>query len=143
MRVPASKSIANRELVLSALGTGRSEVDLGDMDPGDDVAAMRDAIAALGCAVQGGPTGVIRVSGLGPAPDTRDAAVHAEHAGTVARFVIAVAATLPGRTRIDGSERLRVRPMATLTKALRELGAEIDGDALPVTVSGQCPAVAH
>ena len=48
MRVPASKSIANRELVLSAEATGRSRLELGPLDPGDDVHTMYDALAALG-----------------------------------------------------------------------------------------------
>jgi 3-phosphoshikimate 1-carboxyvinyltransferase len=136
VRVPASKSQANRELLLSALAAGRSEVDLGDLDPGDDVRAMREALAELGCRLEGGPTGIVRVTGLWPSPPARDASVDAEHAGTVARFVAALAATLPGRARIDGSERLRARPMAPLTKALRELGATVEGDSLPITVSG-------
>jgi len=48
VRVPASKSIANRELVLSAIADGRSRLDLGRLDPGDDVRAMRQALASLG-----------------------------------------------------------------------------------------------
>ncbi|MDP9266274.1 MAG: 3-phosphoshikimate 1-carboxyvinyltransferase, partial [Chloroflexota bacterium] len=48
VRVPASKSITNRELVLSALARGRSRLELGPLDPGDDVRAMRAAVAALG-----------------------------------------------------------------------------------------------
>ncbi len=134
--MPASKSVANRELVLSALADGRSQVDLGGLDPGDDVTAMREALAAIGCEVRGGPTGVVTVTGLGSSPATRDVSVHAGQAGTVARFVTALAATLPGRTHLDGTERLRVRPMAALTKALRTLGAQVEGDALPLTVSG-------
>ncbi len=135
MRVPASKSVANRELLLSALANGRSEIDLGEMDPGDDVAAMRDALAALGYQVDGRATGVVRVSGTS-APAAGERAVDARDAGTVARFVPALAATLLGRTRIDGSERMRERPIAPLARALRALGAQVDGDAFPLTVTG-------
>lgn len=134
--MPASKSVANRELLLSALADAVSVVDIGDLDPGDDVRAMRDALAEIGCAVDGGPTGTVGVRGLGRSPAARDASVHAGQAGTVARFVAALAATLPGHTRIDGDERMRARPMASLTNALRELGATVEGDALPLTVSG-------
>ena len=52
VRVPASKSIANREIVLSAVADGRSRLQLGPLDPGDDVAAMADAVEALGYRVQ-------------------------------------------------------------------------------------------
>lgn len=136
MRVPASKSVANRELLLSAIAASRSEIDLGPMDPGDDVRAMREALAALGARVEGGPAGTVRVTGIGGSPPARDATVDAAEAGTVARFVTALAAALPGRTRIDGSERLRGRPLAALVRALRQLGAGVEGDALPLTVSG-------
>ncbi|MBU6423063.1 MAG: 3-phosphoshikimate 1-carboxyvinyltransferase [Chloroflexota bacterium] len=134
--MPASKSVANRELLLSALAEGTSHVDVGELDPGDDVRAMRDALFELGCAVEGGPTGTIRITGLGRSPVARDASVNAGQAGTVARFVAAAAAVLPGRTRIDGDERMRARPMSSLAKALRELGATVEGDALPLTVAG-------
>ncbi|MDE3112911.1 MAG: 3-phosphoshikimate 1-carboxyvinyltransferase [Chloroflexota bacterium] len=136
VRVPASKSVANRELLLSALADGASRVDVGELDPGDDVRAMRDALVALGCVVDGGPTGTIGVRGLGRSPAGREAEVNAGQAGTVARFVAALAAALPGRTRLDGDERMRGRPMASLAKALRELGATVEGDALPLTIAG-------
>src|SRR5881396_1943884 len=45
-RVPASKSVANREIVLSAIANGRSRLDRGPLDPGDDVQAMTDALVA-------------------------------------------------------------------------------------------------
>ncbi|HEY9326101.1 MAG TPA: 3-phosphoshikimate 1-carboxyvinyltransferase, partial [Candidatus Limnocylindria bacterium] len=48
VRVPASKSVANRELVLSAIAHGRSRIALGPLDPGADVRAMATALAAMG-----------------------------------------------------------------------------------------------
>ena len=47
-RVPASKSVANREIVLSAIADGSSRVQLGPLDPGDDVRAMTDATQLIG-----------------------------------------------------------------------------------------------
>jgi 3-phosphoshikimate 1-carboxyvinyltransferase len=134
VRVPASKSVANRELLLSAFADGESHVDLGPLDPGDDVRAMRAALAALGFQLDGGPTGVVRVRGGTSARS--DVTVDSGEAGTVARFVAALAATLPRRTTIDGSARMRGRPMASLARALRQLGAQVEGDALPLTVRG-------
>src|SRR5262249_33552774 len=57
-------------------------------------------------------------------------------AGTVARFVTALAASLPRTTTIDGSARMRERPMSSLVRSLRSLGATIDGDGLPLAVRG-------
>src|SRR5438876_3390050 len=48
VRVPASKSVANRALVLSAIAAGRSRLDMGRPDPGPDVRAMRPAPACPG-----------------------------------------------------------------------------------------------
>jgi 3-phosphoshikimate 1-carboxyvinyltransferase len=135
VRVPASKSIANRELVLSAIAHGRSRLELGPLDPGADVRAMATALAEMGYRVRwDGAT--IAVVGAGDAPPTKDAVVDAQEAGTVARFGAAVAALGAREVHIDGAPRLRARPMATLVTALRTLGAKIDAEGLPLTVRG-------
>jgi len=135
VRVPASKSIANRELVLSAIAHGRSRLELGPLDPGADVRAMATALAEMGYQVRwDGAT--IAVSGAGDAQPTKDAIVDAQDAGTVARFGAALAALAPREAHIDGSPRLRARPIATLVTALRTLGAKVDAEALPLTIRG-------
>jgi 3-phosphoshikimate 1-carboxyvinyltransferase len=122
VRVPASKSIANRELVLSAIAHGRSRLELGPLDPGADVRAMATALAEMGYEIRvAGAT--IAVTGAGDAQPTKEAIVDAEDAGTVARFGAAVAALGPREVHVDGSPRLRSRPIATLVTALRTLGA--------------------
>jgi 3-phosphoshikimate 1-carboxyvinyltransferase len=135
VRVPASKSIANRELVLSAIADGRSRLDLGRLDPGDDVKAMRQALASLGHRVEWDETCQVTVHGAETIPHAVGP-VEAAEAGTVARFALALAALADGETRFDGSERLRERPLAPLVQALRQLGATVDRDALPLTVKG-------
>lgn len=136
VRVPASKSVTNRELVLSAIAAGRSQLDLGPLDPGDDVRAMRQALASLGFAVEWDQTFRITVQGAGARLPHATGPVQAAGAGTVARFALALAALADGETRFDGAERLRERPLAPLVRALRELGATLDSDALPLTVTG-------
>jgi 3-phosphoshikimate 1-carboxyvinyltransferase len=136
VRVPASKSIANRELVLSAIADGRSRLDLGRLDPGDDVRAMRQALAALGYRVEWDQTFQVTVYGAGEQIPHAVGPVQADQAGTVARFALALAALADGETRFDGSERLRDRPLAPLVNALRELGAKVDAEALPLTIRG-------
>jgi len=134
-RVPASKSIANRELVLSAIANGRSRLELGPLDPGDDVRAMRQALASLGYQVEWDQSFQVTVQGAETIPQA-SGAVHAAEAGTVARFALSLAALADAETRFDGSERLRDRPIAPLVSALRDLGASVDGDTLPLTVHG-------
>jgi 3-phosphoshikimate 1-carboxyvinyltransferase len=108
---------------------------MGRLDPGDDVRAMREALASLGYQVDCDQTFGVTVSGAKTVPHATGP-VHAAEAGTVARFVLALAALADGETRLDGSERLRERPIAPLVNALRDLGATVDGDALPLTVTG-------
>ena len=136
VRVPASKSITNRELVLSAIADGRSRLELGPLDPGDDVRAMRQALAALGYRVEWDQTFQVTVHGAGEQLPHATAPVNAAEAGTVGRFALALAALADGETRFDGSDRLRERPLAPLVAALRDLGATVDGDAMPLTVRG-------
>ena len=131
--VPASKSVANRELVLSAEAKGRSRLDLGPIDPGDDVHTMYDALAALGHDVRW--TGQ-RIDVTPRETPSAHVAIDARDAGTVARFVAALATTVEAEVRIDGSPRMRERPITSLVQALRALGATIDGDRLPLVVRG-------
>lgn len=134
VRVPASKSVTNRELVLSALAAGRSRLELGDVDPGADVRAMREAIAALGYRVEWDGHRVSVEGGAGNAP-VATATIDCGDAGTVARFGLALAALSSGSVTVDGSARLRERPIGPLVQALRALGAAIDGDRLPLTIT--------
>ena len=133
VRVPASKSVANRELVLSAIAAGRSRLELGALDPGQDVHAMVDALAALGHDVRWEGA---RIEVAPRARPDVPATIDARDAGTVARFATALAALSGAETSMDGSARMRERPMAELARALRALGASVDGDALPLVVRG-------
>lgn len=135
VRVPASKSVANRELVLGALASGASRVRLGALDPGDDVRRMIGALRALGFELEDESDGVTVRGASGEIP-AAEARVEAGDAGTVARFVAALCALGDGPYVVDGSPRMRERPMAPLATALRALGARVDGDALPLTIAG-------
>lgn len=134
-RVPASKSLANREIVLSAIADGRSRLHLGPLEPGDDVRAMTDAIVALDYRVDR-DNGDLVIHGSGTGPHRAGGTIDARDAGTVARFGAALAALGSGYVTITGSERLRERPIAPLLDALRRLGATVTGDRLPVKITG-------
>ncbi len=134
-RVPASKSVANREIVLSAISDGRSRLDLGPLDPGDDIRAMTDAVVALDYRVDRDGDELI-IHGTGAGPRRAGGTIDARDAGTVARFGAALAALGSVSVTITGSERLRERPIGPLLDALRRLGATVTGDRLPVKVVG-------
>ena len=133
VRVPGSKSITNRALVLAALADDPTAL----RHPLDsrDTRLMTDALRALGASVE--------VAGdawrVTPAPLRGPASVDVGLAGTVMRFVPPVAALADGPVAFDGDPRARERPLRPLLDALRTLGAEIDDGGrggLPLTVHG-------
>lgn len=141
VRVPGSKSIANRALVAAALAPAGST--LRGVPAGDDVDAMRDGLAALGArivAVGAGHEGdaELRVEAGVDLDDPRAVTLDARLAGTTSRFLTALAALRVGTTTVDGAAPLRRRPARDLHDALSALGASVrrtgDGD-LPVEVA--------
>ena len=134
VRVPGSKSIANRALICAALAHGTST--LHGMPDGDDTAAMVTALRALGFGIDTShvASGAIGVTGGRPT----GGAAWAELAGTTSRFLIGLAATGAEPITIDGGPPLRRRPMTPLLDALRTIGADVDSadGHLPVRVTG-------
>lgn len=125
LRPPGSKSITNRALLLAAIARGPSRL-VGWLDA-DDTRHMRRCLEALGVSIEldGEALLVEGVGGPLPPPDPVPE-LDVGGAGTVARFLLAVLAASPGQARLDGTPRMRERPMATLIEALRTLGAEIE-----------------
>ena len=135
LRLPGSKSISNRALILAALSDSPSVVR-GVLKARDTSLAI-GALRALGCAVTEQGTDV----GIHPGSPAQGAAVRVDvgNAGTVMRFLPAVAALVPAAVAFDGDPRARERPVGALLSALRTLGVSIDDGgrgALPFTVHG-------
>ncbi|HEX2901972.1 MAG TPA: 3-phosphoshikimate 1-carboxyvinyltransferase [Jatrophihabitans sp.] len=128
--LPGSKSLTNRALVLAALS--ESPTRLTAPLRARDTLLMADALRALGVdVVDEGAGWLVR-----PGP-LHGAEVACGLAGTVMRFVPALAALADGDSRFDGDPVARTRPMATLLGALRAAGAVIDGNFLPFSVYGR------
>src|SRR4051812_19253053 len=138
--VPASKSVTNRALLLSALCSQHGPCALVDVSQSADTQAMVDALSTLGYSIQTDwPNGRIQINkNFGALVPRNSADVHAAESGTTLRFVLALAAAGQGRFRMDGSPQLRARPIFELVTALRELGATIESihrnDRLPLIV---------
>jgi 3-phosphoshikimate 1-carboxyvinyltransferase len=129
--IPGSKSITNRALVLAALATGGST--LRHPLRSRDTELMANALRALGTEVRDEPDNAWSVT---PGALRGPAEVDCGLAGTVMRFLPPVATLAKGRVAFDGDPRARERPLSTVLDALRTLGAEISGTALPFTVRG-------
>jgi 3-phosphoshikimate 1-carboxyvinyltransferase len=123
VRVPGSKSVTNRALLAAALATGESEL-VGAL-ASDDTDVMIASLSALGCAVDasGDPW---RVSGRGGRLRAPAAPLFAGNSGTTARFLTAAACLADGPVTIDGTARMRERPIDDLTRALDQLGARCE-----------------
>jgi len=136
VRLPASKSITNRALVLAALGDGPAVIT----NPlrARDTTLAADALRVLGSEITESRTGWVIAPGQ-PAPGSA-VSVDVGNAGTVMRFVPGVAALTSAVVAFDGDARARQRPVGPILAALRQLGAQIeDGGraAVPFTVRGR------
>ena len=134
VELPGSKSLNNRELVLSALASEPTLLT-GTLKSRDS-SLMMDALRSLGTKIQENTDGSILVT---PAPFDRSATIDCGLAGTVMRFVPPVSVLANGEIKFDGDEGARRRPMHTTIDSLRALGVEVTDEgsaALPFTVHG-------
>jgi 3-phosphoshikimate 1-carboxyvinyltransferase len=122
VRLPGSKSISNRALLLAALASGTTE--LSWLLDADDTRVMIDALEALGVQItRDGDR--IRINGCDGHFPSRSADLMLGNAGTATRSLTAALAFAGGRYRIDGVARMRERPIGDLVEALNDLGARI------------------
>ncbi len=127
VRLPGSKSISNRVLLLAGLSEGTTVVH--DLLDSDDTQVMLAALAQLGCRIErAGDT--VRVTGLGMRLAVREATLFLGNAGTAMRPLTAalalLAATQGGEFALSGVPRMHERPIGDLVDALRQFGCTID-----------------
>ncbi|MEZ4281626.1 MAG: 3-phosphoshikimate 1-carboxyvinyltransferase [Myxococcota bacterium] len=133
VRVPGSKSITNRALLLAALAEGESVLE-GGLES-DDTIVMRRALAALGIPVEDDGDRW-RVTGRGGRFALPGHPLDCGNSGTTARFLTAALTLAPGPVVVDGNARMRERPISDLVAALRALGAGIEFEG-----PSECPPV--
>src|SRR5262249_25371238 len=124
LRLPGSKSISNRALLLAALASGTTELD-GVLDS-DDTRVMLDGLRKLGVGCQRMSEDQWRIHGCAGRLPALEADLYLGNAGTAFRPLTAVLALTGGRYRLHGTPRMHERPIADLVDALRALGAEIE-----------------
>ncbi|MFV8231683.1 3-phosphoshikimate 1-carboxyvinyltransferase [Mycolicibacterium fortuitum] len=135
--VPGSKSLTNRALVLAALATSEGSSTVHGALRSRDTDLMIDAIRTLGVNVREAENDDTELTISGRIAPAAGARVDCGLAGTVLRFVPPVAALSTTAVLFDGDEQARARPIAPLLDALRGLGVDVDGDALPFAVRGR------
>lgn len=135
IRPPGSKSITNRALICAALAEGDS-VLTGVLEC-DDTKVMIEALAKLGISIDHDrDAATVRMIGCGGRFPADEADLYVGNSGTTVRFLTAMLTLGHGVFRLDGTARMRQRPIQDLLDALGQLGA----NAVSETQSG-CPPV--
>ncbi|NLJ51429.1 MAG: 3-phosphoshikimate 1-carboxyvinyltransferase [Alcaligenaceae bacterium] len=123
IRLPGSKSISNRVLLLAALSKGTTIVQ-GLLDS-DDTQVMLAALKKLGIKIDDLDADSVRVHGLGEFP-VKEADLFMQNAGTAIRPLTAALAVSGGSYHLHGIERMHERPIGDLVEALKGVGANIE-----------------
>ena len=137
VRVPGSKSITNRAVLLAALADGESTLD--GVLFSDDTRYMLDAWHRLGIETEVAEGAArCRVKGRNGTVPAAQADLFVGNAGTAMRFLVGALCLGHGRFRIDGTPRMRERPIQDLLDTLGQLGAsarsESDHGTPPVVI---------
>lgn len=141
-RVPGSKSITARALLIAALAEGQST--LRGVQYSDDCATFLQAVKSLGIAVEESGT-TVKIIGCGGVLPVRKGEIYVGSAGTAARFLTALCALSDGQYTLTSSRQMQLRPQAPLIAALKAMGAEFafaeEENCFPFTVRGTaCPS---
>ena len=124
VKMPGSKSISNRALILSVMCEG--DVELQDILQSEDVALMQEALTDLGVCITKTKNGVT-VKGTGGEIPNPKSTIDVGNAGTIARFLTCLlAAQSGGEYLMDGTEAMRNRPMVELLSCLETIGSNIE-----------------
>lgn len=124
VRVPGSKSLTNRALLLAALAEGTTTLENALFS--DDSHYFAEALVRLGFDIHRDPDNArVTVTGLGGRIPAASASLFIGNAGTAARFLSAFLTLGHGEYLLDGDARMRQRPIGDLVSALHSLGAQI------------------
>jgi len=123
VRLPGSKSISNRVLLLAALADGETRVC--DLLDSDDTRVMLQALRTLGVAWRQ-EDGACVVRGVAGNFPNKAAELFMGNAGTAIRPLTAALALQGGSYRLSGVPRMHERPIGDLVDGLRQIGAHVD-----------------
>ena len=133
VRVPGSKSLTNRALLIASLAKGKTHITNALFS--DDSKYFSKAVQTLGFDIQLDESNhEMTVTGLGGKIPVNKAELFIGNAGTAARFLSAFLTLGNGEYILDGEPRMRERPIGDLIHALRQLGVELEA-------ANNCPPV--
>jgi 3-phosphoshikimate 1-carboxyvinyltransferase len=123
VRIPGSKSITHRYLIMAALAEGRSQ--LRNTLWCDDTRYTAKALESLGAQIIHSPEAA-EVTGTGGKLDHASKPIFLDNAGTSMRLLTAVACLAQGDCVLTGSDRMHRRPIGELLAGLRPLGGVVE-----------------
>jgi 3-phosphoshikimate 1-carboxyvinyltransferase len=123
VKLPGSKSISNRMLLLAALAEGETEIR--DLLDSDDTRVMLDALRKVGVGVTALGVNAYRVSGCAGVFPGKEADLFMGNAGTAIRPLTAALALSGGYYRLSGVPRMHERPIGDLVDGLRQIGCDV------------------
>ncbi|WP_126445313.1 bifunctional 3-phosphoshikimate 1-carboxyvinyltransferase/cytidylate kinase [Sulfuricystis multivorans] len=123
VKLPGSKSISNRMLLLAALAEGATEIH--DLLDSDDTRVMLTALASLGIGLEAKGQNCWRVRGAGGVFPVKQGELFMGNAGTAIRPLTAVLALSGGHYRLSGVARMHERPIGDLVDGLRQIGCDV------------------
>lgn len=133
VRIPGSKSLTNRALLIASLADGTTRLTNALFS--DDSCYFANALQLLGFDVRLDPDrNEMTVTGLGGKIPAQSAEIFVGNSGTSARFLSAFLTLGSGRYVLDGEARMRERPIQDLVDALRQLGVQLEA-------TNRCPPV--
>ena len=124
VRLPGSKSISNRTLLLAALAEGRTEIH--DLLDSDDTQVMLAGLQKLGVRIEPLGHNSYAVSGVGGVFPVKQAELFLGNAGTAFRPLTAALALSGGAYTLSGVARMHERPIGDLVDGLRQIGVQVD-----------------
>ncbi len=131
VRLPGSKSLVNRALIIAALAEGESR--LSGVGWSDDIEAMTGCVTALGATIRVDGD-VAQIEGTAGRVRRPEQSLDARMSGTTARFVLPLLG-LAGAGTLTAHPQMQARPMAPLVDAMRQLGSAVSTDVLPIEVT--------
>ncbi len=137
IRPPGSKSLTNRALICAALANGQSV--LSGALKSEDTEVMVSALKQLGVSVESDwPNCQLTVQGTGGQLNNDTIEMDLQNSGTSIRFLTALCSLGSGNYLLDGTDRMRQRPIQELVDALTELGGQIEcrNGCPPVSING-------
>ena len=127
----SAKADVQRALIAAALSEGKT--DISCLHPGKNIQTTAACLRALGAAISYDKTDYTVTSAVCPGGF---AALNTAESSTTLRFLLPIIAALGGSAVIDGSQHVKNQPILPLIETLREHGAIIESDGLPLSVEG-------